>query len=60
MFEGGALYLIFCPRTCPKTFLQCLALEQGESKAKHCRNVLGRVLGRKNKIHAPSLNELKF
>ena len=50
MFEGGALYPIFRPRTCPKTFLQCFALEQRESKAKHCRNVLGWVLGQKNYI----------
>ena len=49
MFEGGALYLIFCPRTCPKTFLQCFTLEQQESKAKHCRNVLGHVLGQTKK-----------
>ena len=32
--EGGVLYLVFCP----KTFLQCFALE---CKAKHCRNGLG-------------------
>ena len=25
------------------------------SKAKHCRDVLGRVLGRKNKVQNPSL-----
>ena len=30
--EGGVLYLVFCPRTRPKTFLQCFALEQRESK----------------------------
>ena len=29
----------------PKIFLQCFASEQQESKAKHCRNVLGYVLG---------------
>ena len=46
--QGGVLYLVFCPRTRSKTFLQCFALEQRESKAKHCRNVLGCVLGRKN------------
>ena len=45
--KGGVLYLV-CSRTCPKTFLQCFTLEQWESKAKHCRNVLGRILGRKN------------
>ena len=32
---------------CPTTVLQCFVLEQRESKAKHCRNVLGCVLGRK-------------
>ena len=47
--RGGVLYLVFFrPRTRPKTFLQCFALQQRESKAKHCRNVLGRVLGQKN------------
>ena len=40
----------------PKTFLQCFALEQREYKAKHCRNVLERVLGRKNKIQNRSLS----
>ena len=55
---GGALYLIFRPRSRPKTFLQCFALEQRKYKAKHCRNVLGRVLGQKNKLHAPSFNLL--
>ena len=39
---------VFRPRTRPKTSLQCFALEQQESNAKHCRNVLGCVLGRKN------------
>ena len=48
-FKGGVLYLVFRPRTRPKTFLQCFSLEQRESKAKHCRNVLGRVLGRKTR-----------
>ena len=46
--KDGHCILFFCPRTRPKTFLQCFALEQRESKAKHCRNVLGRVLGQKN------------
>ena len=32
------MYFIFCPRTRPKTFLQCFALEQRKYKAKHCRN----------------------
>ena len=36
--------MFFRPRTRPKTFLQCFALEQRKCKAKHCRNVLGRVL----------------
>ena len=30
--EGGILYLVLRPRTRPKTFLQCFALEQQESK----------------------------
>jgi hypothetical protein len=53
--KDRACSLFFCPRTRPKTFLQCFALYFLCSKAKHCRNVLGRVLGRKNKLHAPSL-----
>ena len=48
--------LFFCPKTHPRTFLQCFALYFLCSKAKHCRNVLGRVLGRKNKLHAPSFS----
>ena len=40
--KEGHCILCFCPRTRPKTFLQCFAVEQRESKAKHCRNVLGR------------------
>ena len=32
------------------------ALVQWDSKAKHCRNVLGRVLGRKNKIQNQSFS----
>ena len=43
-FKEGFCIQFFRPRTRPKTFLQCFALEQRESKAKHCRNVLGRVL----------------
>ena len=50
------MYLIFCPRTCPKTLLQCFALEERKYKAKHCRNVLGRVLWRKNKIQIQSFS----
>ena len=46
--------LFFRPRTCPRAFLQSFALYFLCSKAKDCRNVLGRVLGRKNKVHAPS------
>ena len=34
--------------------LQFFVLEQRESKAKHCRNVPGRVLGQK-KIHTKSV-----
>ena len=52
--------LFFLPRTRPKTFLQCFALEQRKYKAKHCRDILGRVLGRKNKIHAPSFKAILF
>ena len=33
------------PGTRPKTFLQCFALDSCCAKAKHCRNVLGHVLG---------------
>ena len=44
----GFCILFFRPRTRPNTSLQRFALQQRESKAKHCRNVLGRVLGRKN------------
>ena len=49
--------LFFCPRTCPRAFLQSFALYFLCSKAKDCRNVLGRVLGRKNKVHAPSFSQ---
>ena len=53
--KDRACSLFFRPRTGPKTILQCFALEQRKYKAKHCRNVLGRVLGRKNKIQIRSL-----
>ena len=43
----GFVSSFFRPRTRPKTFLKCFSLEQRESKAKHFKNVLGRVLGRK-------------
>ena len=49
--------MFFRPRTRPKTSLQCFALEQRESKAKHCRDVLGRVLGQKNKVQNQSLKD---
>ena len=52
--KGGVLYLVFCPRTRPKTSLQCFASEQRESKAKNCRDVLGCILGRKNKVQKQS------
>ena len=52
--------LFFRPRTRPKTFLQCLASEQRESKAKHCRDVLGSVLGRKNNVQNLSFSILKM
>ena len=48
----------FRPRTHPRTFLQCFALDSHCSKAKHCRNVLGRVLGRKNQIQNQSFSML--
>ena len=37
--------LFFRPRTRPRTSLQCFALDSRCSEAKHCRDVLGRVLG---------------
>ena len=40
----------------PKTFLQRFAFEQRKYKAKHCRNVLGRTLGRKNQIQNRSFS----
>ena len=52
--------LFFRPRTCPRAFLQSFALYFLCSKAKDCRNVLGRVLGRKNKVHAPSFRISKL
>ena len=59
--KGGVLYLsFFYPRTLPKKFLQCFALEQWESKAKHCINVLGRVLGKKTRYKiGPYLSSVK-
>ena len=48
--------LFFHPRTRPKTSLQCFALDSPCSKVKLCRNVLGRVLGRKYYIQNPSLS----
>ena len=57
-FKEGHCILFFRPRTRTKTFLQYFALEQRKYKAKHCRNVLGRVLGQKNKLHAPSFRQL--
>ena len=33
-YRRGLYLVFFCPRTGPKTFLQCFALEQRESKAK--------------------------
>ena len=49
--KEGFCIQFFRPKTRPKTFLQCFALEQWESKAKHCRN----VLGRKNQMQNQSL-----
>ena len=48
--------LFFRPRTRPKTSLQCFALEQRESKAKHCRD----VLGRKNEVKNQSFKYKKI
>ena len=45
--KEGFCIQFFRPRTHPRTFLQCFALDSRCSKAKHCRNVLGRVLGQK-------------
>ena len=56
--RAGHVAYFFWPRMRPKTFLQYFALEQRKYKAKHCRNVLGRVLGQKNKLHAPSFRQL--
>ena len=55
--KGGTLYLVFCPRTGPKTFLRCFALKQRNYKAKHSRNVQRHVLGQK-KIKIHSFSEL--
>ena len=53
--QGGVLYLVFCPRTRPKTFLQCFALDSRCTKAKLCRDVLGCILGQKTKYKTPPL-----
>ena len=42
----------------PRTFLQCFALDSRCSTAKHCRNVLGRVLNRTKNLGTKPL--LKF
>ena len=39
------------------TFMQCFALGSCCSKAKHCRNVLGHVLGQKNRNKNPSFSD---
>ena len=44
--------LFFRPRTRPRTSLQCFALDSPCSKVNHCRDVLGRVLGKKNKVQS--------
>ena len=49
--------LFFRPKTRPRTSLQCFALDSRCSKAKHCKYVLGRVLGRKNKVQNPSFHQ---
>ena len=43
----------FVLRQRPRTSLQCFALYKLCSKAKHCRDVLGRCLRTKNKIETP-------
>ena len=48
--------LFFCPRTRPRTFLNCFALELNVLKTKQLRNVLGRVLGPENYIQNPSFS----
>ena len=53
-FKDQICILFFHSRMRPRTFLQCFALYFLCSKAKHCRNVLGQVLGQKNKIQCPS------
>ena len=42
----------------PRTSLQCFALDSRCSKVKDCRDVLGRILGRKNKVQNPSFRFL--
>ena len=63
-FKEGACILFFHPKTRPKTrpktFLQRFALEQRKHKAKHCINVLRRVLGQKIKIQMWSFRQLLF
>ena len=39
--------------THPGTFLQFFALDSCCSKAKHCRNILGRILGQKTRYKTP-------
>ena len=46
--------LFFVLRQRPRTSLQCFALYKRCSKAKCCRDVLGRCLRTKNKIEKPS------
>ena len=42
LYLKEGFFMFFRPRTRPKTFLQCFALEQRKSKAKHYRNAIGR------------------
>ena len=55
ILRRGFASSVFRPRTRPKTSLQCFSSEQRESKANQCRDVLERVLGRKNKVQNLSL-----
>ena len=46
---------ILCLVFCPRTILNCFALELSVFKTKQLRIVLGRILGQKNQIQNPSL-----
>ena len=50
--------LKFGPRTHPKTFLNCFALNTFSFKAKQLRNILGRILGWDFNIQKQSFSQL--